>query len=186
MRRLAVTLLLAAGGCSSSADGGSSPGVGELGKDSGNEETSDAGGGRTDSGEEKKDSGAARDSAPLGDEGGDLEGGAPGTITEFSLEGQDGPARITLGPDGNLWFTEQTFQNLGGIGRISHITRSGVTLTEFPVPTSTIGYGPLGITSGPDGNLWFTSGTQPNVGRITPSGTITEFLVSAPPSGSGI
>jgi streptogramin lyase len=92
----------------------------------------------------------------------------------------DGPAQITLGPDGNLWFTEQTFQKVGGIGRISQ-TPSGVSLTEFPVPTSN--YGPLGITSGPDGNLWFTSTSALSIGRITPSGTITEFPVPALSSG---
>ena len=33
------------------------------------------------------------------------------------------------------------------------------------------------ITTGPDGNLWFTSGGNncASIGRITPSGEITEF-----------
>jgi len=174
MRRLAVTLLLAAVGCSSSGGGGSSPG------DSGGEESNDAGTRKKDSGAAKTDSGsAAKDSGPRSDGGDDLDGPAPGSITEFTVGGT--PTQITLGPDGHLWFTAETFQNMGGIDRINTITLSGVTLTEFPVPMSS--YGPLGITSGPDGNLWFTSTTDPNVGRITPSGTITEFPVPAISSG---
>jgi streptogramin lyase len=49
------------------------------------------------------------------------------------------------------------------------------TIQEFPV-TVHPGSDPLGITGGPDGNLWFTDGgTTHAIGRITPSGTITEF-----------
>ena len=49
--------------------------------------------------------------------------------------------------------------------------------TEFPL---TSGYvRPLEIALGPDGNLWFTELTGPNIGRITPAGTITEFPVPA-------
>ena len=47
--------------------------------------------------------------------------------------------------------------------------------TEFPL---TSGYDrPLEIALGPDGNLWFTELTGPNIGRITTAGTITEFPV---------
>src|SRR5437868_4101348 len=34
---------------------------------------------------------------------------------------------------------------------------------------------PLGITSGPDGNLWFAEAHGNRIGKITPSGEITEF-----------
>ena len=50
------------------------------------------------------------------------------------------------------------------------------TITEFPVPS---GGGPLFITAGPDGNLWFTEAAS-NIGRITTGGTITEFPLSTP------
>jgi virginiamycin B lyase len=48
------------------------------------------------------------------------------------------------------------------------------TITEFPIPTKSA---PIGITAGPDGNVWFTEIMQGvgKIGRITPSGTITEF-----------
>ena len=42
------------------------------------------------------------------------------------------------------------------------------TVTVFPVSSP-----PYFITSGPDGNLWFTLGETGQIGRITTSGTIT-------------
>src|SRR5262249_49346000 len=37
------------------------------------------------------------------------------------------------------------------------------------------GHGAIGITEGPDGNLWFAEFDANAIGRITPTGTITEF-----------
>ena len=37
------------------------------------------------------------------------------------------------------------------------------TVTEFPVPSGS----PVGITAGPDGNLWFTEQIANKIGRIT-------------------
>jgi streptogramin lyase len=51
------------------------------------------------------------------------------------------------------------------------------TITEFPLPPLSFGasYGALGITAGPDGNVWFTEPITGVVGRITPAGQVTEF-----------
>jgi streptogramin lyase len=49
------------------------------------------------------------------------------------------------------------------------------TVVEFPVPTERSM--PLDITSGPDGNLWFTENYGNKIGRITLAGVITEFAV---------
>jgi streptogramin lyase len=51
-------------------------------------------------------------------------------------------------------------------------------LTQFKVPTANSQ--PRAITNGPDGNRWFTEGTEftsapAKIGRITPAGSITEF-----------
>ncbi len=78
---------------------------------------------------------------------------------------------ITAGPDGALWFTEQTsmpFPNQAG-----RITTLGAT-TEYPVLTCECA-GPNGIAPGPDGALWFGQGVD--VGRITTAGAVTGYLV---------
>jgi hypothetical protein len=50
---------------------------------------------------------------------------------------------------------------------------AAVTITEYAIPTG--GSQPIGITAGPDGNLWFTELSGNKIGKITTSGTITEF-----------
>ena len=45
--------------------------------------------------------------------------------------------------------------------------------TEFGLPSP--GGAPWWITTGPDGNLWFTEYFGNRIGRITPTGTITEY-----------
>ena len=59
------------------------------------------------------------------------------------------------------------------------------TLKQFKVPTANSQ--PRAITNGPDGNRWFTEGTEftsapAKIARITPAGVITEFApgVAAP------
>jgi streptogramin lyase len=48
---------------------------------------------------------------------------------------------------------------------------------------SAVGSVPVGITAGPDGNLWFTERDGNRVGKITPAGVITGFAL--PTAGSG-
>ena len=48
--------------------------------------------------------------------------------------------------------------------------------TEYAVPTTTQ---IDGITTGSDGNLWFTEGNGAKLGRITTSGVLTEFPITA-------
>jgi streptogramin lyase len=98
----------------------------------------------------------------------------------YHSDAKQRPEGITAGPDGNLWFTEGEFD----ANKIGRITPAGV-FTEFQLPGSWTG--PLAITAGPDGNLWFTASQtipsnpgsfqQPTnrIGRITPSGDLTEF-----------
>ncbi len=80
---------------------------------------------------------------------------ATGDITEFPIPTPDSqPVGIKVGPDGNLWFTEQ-----GG----NKIPPDGV-ITEFPIPTPNST--PFGITAGPDGNLWFSEFIGNKIGRL--------------------
>jgi streptogramin lyase len=76
-------------------------------------------------------------------------------FTEFRASSGSGPADITAGPDGNLWFTENGSPN--AMGRIS--PDSSNTITEFSIPSAD-------ITKGPDGNLRFTQ-IQQSVWRMT-------------------
>jgi virginiamycin B lyase len=57
-------------------------------------------------------------------------------------------------------------------------------IAEAPIPGAASG--PLGITSGSDGNLWFTQSTSSEIGRITPSGAISEFALPADSVPTGI
>jgi streptogramin lyase len=41
----------------------------------------------------------------------------------------------------------------------------------------------VGITAGPDGNLWFTEYGGNKIGRITTAGSITEFAIPTANSG---
>jgi streptogramin lyase len=96
------------------------------------------------------------------------------TITEFPLPAaQSNPFFIAAGPDGNLWFTEFSFNP-----KVARITVAG-TVSEFPTSHDVA---PAGIAVGPDGNLWFTEAFLPDyhsfspaIGRITPAGVLTRF-----------
>src|SRR5438309_2289183 len=98
----------------------------------------------------------------------------PSTITEFALPplnlGGGYPAAITVGPDGNLWFTHD--------GALATITPSGALRDHVADGVGSA------LTTGPDGNLW-TSGprwdTQTGafagdfIERISVTGSVTTF-----------
>lgn len=83
---------------------------------------------------------------------------------------------IAKGPDGNLWMVE-------GFDKVLRMTPSGqFTVFHTPTPYSF----PRKICSGSDGNLWLSEyfWTPPDgvpyrsrIGRITPSGVMTEFVI---------
>src|SRR5690242_15684244 len=84
------------------------------------------------------------------------------TITEFPVPTPNAAVqRITTGPDGNLWFTEQGVNQIGMINPATH------AISEFRVPTANAG--PREITAGPDGNLWFTELKANKIGTINPA-----------------
>src|SRR4249919_3524629 len=67
---------------------------------------------------------------------------------------------------------------LAMLGAVLASAAHAQTITEYPIPSPS--NHPGSITSGPDGNLWFTEGPAGAVGRITPDGVITEFPVPSP------
>src|SRR6266705_2690505 len=91
----------------------------------------------------------------------------PGASRRFVLLGLAGLVIVALA-SGIVWFTAHPASPTGGI----------------PVPTADSG--PLGITAGPDGNLWFTEQNSNKIGRISPSGTITEFPIPTASNPRGI
>ncbi len=103
----------------------------------------------------------------------ELPSGASGGANFVELGGLSpaaAPARITAGPDGNLWFTEQ------GISKVGRLTPSGV-VSEFA--TATANAAPTGITAGPDGNLWFAEPAVNRVGTMTPTGAASDLSLGA-------
>ena len=97
-----------------------------------------------------------------------------GAVTEFQLPGTGGLVGanfITVGPDGALWFTfiNQTTH----VDSIQRITLSGTFTALYTLPNLfTL---PDEIVTGPDGALWFTEGGYNKIGRITTSGSLTEY-----------
>ena len=91
-----------------------------------------------------------------------------GIFAEFPIPSlATDPAGITVGPDGNLWFTETNGNQVGNI--IGRITPSGV-ITKFPLQRN---YAvPFGISPGPDGRIWFTESAANQIGALlTPQAT---------------
>ena len=85
-----------------------------------------------------------------------------------------GPAGITTGPDGALWFTESAANQIGRRGADGNFN-------EYALPTPDAA--PNGIVGGPDGNLWFTETKAHAIGRLTP-GTPAPFSIGGYLSGN--
>ena len=85
-------------------------------------------------------------------------------------------AGIAVGPDGNLWFSDQS-ATTPAIGTINPTTHAIKEYTSGLNP----GAVPIGIALGPDGNLWFAdNGRTKAIGKVTPTGTITELSSIVP------
>jgi streptogramin lyase len=80
------------------------------------------------------------------------------------------PYNVSAGPDGNIWFTDTS-------GRVGKVTAAG-TFTTYPLSAGAV---PHGITAGEDGALWFADSKLNELGRITTTGTMTEYAIAASP-----
>jgi virginiamycin B lyase len=90
---------------------------------------------------------------------------------------------MTLGADGNVWFTQPQANKIG------RITPGGY-ISEFALPSPGV---PLGIAAGADKNLWVTVIRAQLIYRVTPKGEFTPFptpeksmatFITAGPDGS--
>src|SRR5262249_9513449 len=99
------------------------------------------------------------------------------TINEFPVAAGSAPIGIATGPDGNLYYTEQT----ASTNAIGVMDTSGNVLAEFPIPTPN-SHSQM-IIAGPDGNMWFAEINGGNLASISTDGlgTITEYAL---PSGN--
>lgn len=103
---------------------------------------------------------------------GRLDPTAPdGSIKEFELPLSGSPTSIVAGPDGNMWFFEDSMHHA-----IGKITPEGV-ITEYPLPyeSDLAGVGGKELIVGHDHNLWFADSHFGAVGRITTSGVMSLF-----------
>lgn len=105
-----------------------------------------------------------------------------GTITFHTDAAIDGPADLTIGGDGNVWFTDPTAgppgQQTGRIGRLD-LTTGAFT---FFSPGSVIF--PFKIATAPDGSIWFTGGGSV-AQRMHTGGTGTAGALSVQTSTGG-
>jgi virginiamycin B lyase len=97
------------------------------------------------------------------------------TITEFAAG--NGPAGVTRGPDGNVWFADKA-----NPGQIGWIAPNG-TVGTYPVTTKDAQ--PTGIAEGP-GGIWFTETAKNQIGRVTTAGVMSEFKGGAHDKPAGI
>ena len=102
------------------------------------------------------------------------------------------PRDLTVGSDGAIWFTE--FNYLPGktpaVRKIGQITTAGA-ITEHPVntasPTALAIEQPAAITTGADGNVWFTEydpngvNTTVDIGKMTTTGAVTLYTTGLTP-----
>ncbi len=82
---------------------------------------------------------------------------------------------IAVGPKRTLWFDQCVV--VPKSCKIMYLSAAGNAVVAGKVPWV------QGLIEGPDGNIWFTEGENfigskgPTIGRITPSGKVTEFLL---------
>ncbi len=106
-----------------------------------------------------------------------------GVIQEFAIPFNVTGTGITLGPDGRLWLLDYGTEYVPGAltnGGIVAITLSNSVVTGAAYYNSnlTVHSRPFSITTGPDGNLYFTEQLAGRIGRITTNGIITETAVT--------
>ena len=100
-----------------------------------------------------------------------------GVYTGFVIPPADGthdPIAATIGPRRSVWISDEASSV------IWQVTTAGAIIAHpLPQPNR----GPSAITVGWDGNLWFAQlgQTGPAIGRMTPSGSYSEFPVTGTP-----
>lgn len=107
-----------------------------------------------------------------------------GAFTEYSVPVPNMALMgVVGGSDGNVWYSMKGYIAGSFVGRIVKMSTSGSILGQYNVPSGRIAYD---LALGPDGNVWFNENGDQRIGKITPSGSITEYTVPSIPYGSGL
>jgi streptogramin lyase len=92
-----------------------------------------------------------------------------GKITPFTVAALNGAASescgFALGANGDIYFATDN----DGVGYITTKGKSGL------ISTGDNGAQPVGLTLGPDGNIWFIDVSGPYIGKIMPNGQFTDY-----------
>jgi virginiamycin B lyase len=110
------------------------------------------------------------------------------SVANVLLDFRTVPGALTFGPNSEFWITEQPAFGTSAAPDVLQISATSGG-TAFPLPDHAVSA--RGITTGPDGNLWFAendiacgdnsgalcSGANARIARLTPSGALTEFAV---------
>ena len=107
---------------------------------------------------------------PGGQSGDGGRGGATSQLSEFTLPRYESIYDIVVSPEGDLWYVAVGFE-ADCVGRLTPAGK----ITEFDLPDP--GANPYAITWGPDGALWFAEFGAGKIGRMTTTGTVSEFAV---------
>ena len=101
-----------------------------------------------------------------------LRHGTLGAITEYAIPtASAGPLGIVAGPDGALWFAEQTASQIG------RVTTTG-SFSEYATPTNNASPGAVTATVDPNYPIWFTESAAGNLGLVNVGGFITAAPVA--------
>lgn len=84
---------------------------------------------------------------------------------------------VTIAPGGTVWIA--LCIPFDGGAELAEIANGNMTL--FPLSSQAIS----GITTGPDGAIWFTEPYTNRIGRMTSSGALTEYAVPTAAAGLG-
>jgi virginiamycin B lyase len=110
-----------------------------------------------------------------------------GAISEFALPSNmplNPLTPLVLGPDGRLWFcASQSLGKDASTGDVMNWFGRVSSTGELTVVTSMVSDSyVVGLTAGPDGDLWFGEMLRSSLFRMTVTGVVTEFVL--PDTGS--
>jgi streptogramin lyase len=97
---------------------------------------------------------------------------ADDTVLHYPLASLGVPEALTARKDGGVWYADPSGSAIG------FVTSSGA-LGRYPIRAIA---SPRGLISGPDGDVWFTVDAAGGdwIGRMTPAGEMTRFLLPPP------